>query len=268
MPLPRLVAGRVIVAYWVVASALVALINLVLFPGPLFDPVSRATAGLANATLQANALNLALFAGIVLGWGRLQPRDVGLDRSRLREALLLTAGLWLAAQLIVALLAAANGNLQVDPAWSARGVTVVLGSLLAQLLGNALFEEAAYRGFYLGQLGARLAARPNLPPGGALVLAALVTQVLFVLSHVPNRIFAGLSLADIPADFAFLFVLGLFFTLVYRATGNLFLAVGVHALMNRPTLVTLAPLPAGYLVGLLAALLSIYLWRRRRSTGS
>ncbi len=53
---------------------------------------------------------------------------------------------------------------------------------------------------------------------------------IFILSHIPNRIFHGYSLADIPLDFALLFAWGLFFTAIYLVSGNLFLAIGVHSL--------------------------------------
>ena len=62
------------------------------------------------------------------------------------------------------------------------------------------------------------------------VTTALGGLALFILSH-------------IPLDFTLLFVWGLFFAAVYLVSGNLFLAIGVHALLNWPTLITEATLP-------------------------
>ena len=88
--------------------------------------------------------------------------------------------------------------------------------------------------------------------------------VLFVLSHIPNRIFSGYSLADIPLDFALLFAWGLFFTAIYLISGNLFLAIGVHALSNRPTLITEATFPPQALLFILTWILLAMLSFQKR----
>lgn len=254
---------KVILLFLVASIVLISVINLVLFPGPFFDPISRATGGLINATLQANILNLLLFCLIVFGWGKLRPHDVGLDWSKLKQGIVLTALLWLAAQVIVLLINWINRDIHLDPIWSERGITAVLGGLIGQLLGNALFEETEYRGFYLSQFYLKLKTQNEK---WRLAWSVLAMLALFILSHIPNRIFAGYTLADIPQDFVFLFINGLFFTIVYLVSGNLFLAVGIHALMNRPTMITEATFPAGILIGLLGLILIIVMWIRKRQS--
>jgi uncharacterized protein len=142
-----------------------------------------------------------------------------------------------------------------------RGVTSVLGGLIAQLLGNAFYEEMQYRGFYLGQFYLKIR---NENGRGQLAWAILSMLGLFVLSHIPNRTFSGYTLADIPLDFALLSMWGLFFTAVYLVSGNLFLAIGVHALLNKPTLITEAPFPAAILIAILALLVITVLWTKER----
>ena len=88
--------------------------------------------------------------------------------------------------------------------------------------------------------------------------------VLFVLSHIPNRIFFGYNLADIPLDFALLFAWGLFFTAIYLISGNLFLAIGVHALSNRLTLITEATFPPQALLFILTWILLAMLSFQKR----
>ena len=117
----------------------------------------------------------------------------------------MTALLWLGTRAIVLLINWINGEVRLDPAWSERGVTPMLG--------------------------------------------------LFILSHIPNRIFSGYTLADIPLDFVLLFGYGLLFTAVDLLSGNLFPAIGVHALLNRPTLITEAPFPVQALLFILLAAL-------------
>jgi len=97
-------------------------------------------------------------------------------------------------------------------------------------------------------------------------MSVLAMLTLFILSHIPNRIFSGYVLADIPLDFALLFTWGLLFTLIYLVSGNLFLAVGVHALLNKPTTITEAPFPASLLVVALAAIMLFILWLRKRNS--
>jgi uncharacterized protein len=252
---------KVILLFLVAGTVMVSVINLVLFPGPFFDPIARATGGLVDATLQANLLNILLFSLIVFGWGKLRPKDVGLDWGKLGQGLSLTALLWVAAQAIVLLINWINGDIHLDPVWGERGASTVIGGLIAQLLGNAFFEEMEYRGFYLSQFYLKIREQNEK---WRLAWSVLAMLTLFILSHIPNRIFSGYTLADIPADFALLFIWGLFFTAVYLVSGNLFLAIGVHALMNRPTMVTEATFPAGMLVALLALILIIVMWARKR----
>jgi membrane protease YdiL (CAAX protease family) len=253
---------KVILVQLLVGIVMASVINLVLFPGPFFGPITRATGGLIDGTLQANVLSILLFSLIVFGWGKLRPRDVGLDWSKLGQALSLTALLWLAMQLIVLIVNWINGDVHMNPLWSERGVTAVLGGLIAQLAGNAFYEEMSYRGFYLQQFYLKIR---NPSERGRKTVAILSMLGLFVLSHIPNRIFHGYTLADIPLDFALLFAWGLFFTAIYLVSGNLFLAIGVHALTNRPTLITESPFPAQALLFVLTCILLAALRRRSRA---
>lgn len=254
--------SKVILVQLLVSTLMVIIINLVLFPGPFFDPIARVTGRLIDATLQANLLSILLFSLIVFGWGKLRPSDVGLEWGKLAEGLTLTALLWLVTQAIVLLINWINGDIHLDPAWSERGVTTMLGGLLAQLAGNAFYEEMSYRGFYLKQLYLKI---KNPHERSRLTLAILFMLGLFILSHIPNRIFSGYTLADIPRDFVLLFGWGLFFTAVYLLSGNLFLAIGVHALSNSPTLITESTFPAQVLLFFLTCILLAVLRRRNRS---
>lgn len=250
---------KVILVQLLATVTMVVIVNLVLFPSPLFNPLARATGNLINGTLQANLLNILLFSLIVFGWGKLRPADVGLEWGKLAQGLFLTALLWLTTQAIMLVIASVNGGIRLDPAWSERGVIVMLGALLGQLAGNAFFEEVNYRGFYLSQFYLK---SKNLNERRRLTWAVMSMLGLFILSHIPNRIFSGYTLAEIPLDFALLFAWGLFFTAIYLFSGNLFLAIGVHALINRPTLITEAAFPPQVLVFLLTCLLLVVLRRR------
>ena len=254
---------KIILIYLVFCIGMMILINLVLFPSPFFNPIVRATSGLVNATLQAGLINLLLFGLFIFGWARLRPTDVGLQWRKLPHALLVTGALWAGMQAIALIMGWINGDIQFDPLWSKHGVTAVLGALLGQLLGNSLFEETLYRGFILPEFFLKIKIK-NQKWRTAGAIAGML--ILFILSHIPNRIFAGYSLADIPFDFALLTLYGLLFTAIYLLSGNLFLAVGVHALVNAPTMIIATSFEPQIILLVLAAILLVVLWKKPRKT--
>jgi hypothetical protein len=236
MPSPIRRARRGTLLLFVILHALLITgINLLLFANGAFRPLAEWTGGLLNGTLIANLLLLALLVGGVCLWfGRLRPYDIGWLPAQLPSALLFTLSLWGAAQ-VVHLVAgwAMHGSITLHPAW-ASGTGVVLGVLIGQILGNALFEELAYRGFVFPQLYLRLHGDGERPWHGFL-LTLIISQALFALVHIPNRLYLGMSAGEIAADLAMLTGWGVLFTLIYMRTDNLFLVTGVHALGNAPT---------------------------------
>ncbi len=219
LPEPPRRAPKITLFLLPAAHLLLALIiNLGLFAGNTFRP--QASAG---AALLANLVFLGVLL-VILRFGRLRPRDVGLIPRQIPQALVFALGIWAAAQAIQAAAGLAeHGTLSLRPEWKSPGV--MLGILFTQVVGNALFEETAYRGFVFRQL--RL--RTTLP------LALLVSQGLFALSHLPNRIYLGMTPAEMLIDLLMLLGWGTFYVLVYLRTGSLFVGMALHALGNAPT---------------------------------
>jgi hypothetical protein len=269
----RLVSPRLLAVVLLVEVLLSAVINLVVFPSAwfgtmVFGPVATVTGGLVNATLLVNLVNLAVVVvGLLVVVGGLRPRDLGLSRSKLPVAAAVTLGLWVVLQVTAAAWAyVETGSLAVDPRWSAVGVGVVLGGLLAQLLGNALYEEIVFRAVLLDQLVLRLGDRR-----WGFALALVGSQTVFSLLHVPNRLYQGYAPAPLVESLGLLVLMGLLFALVYHRTGNLLVAVGVHALGNAPTMLVAAPVSGHFLMVLLTVVL-VAVWPAlvrpaRRSVG-
>ena len=235
-----------------------------LFPMETLRQWQHASGGWVSVTLVASVGIGLVQLAIVFGPGRQSFADVGWRARALLPALLVTALLWALMQGATVLSAAASGTpLVAAPAWG-RGLGIALGPLLAQLLGTALMEETVFRGYLWPQLGLWLRTRLSSTPSA--VVALLLSQGLFALVHVPVLLYAGTDAAALGGPLAMLFVVGVVFALVYAATGNLFVAVGAHALGNATTLLYQPQGPAPTLV-LLAALLAIaatwWLWRRR-----
>lgn len=225
--------------------ALTAVVNLVFFAGNTFRPLASATGGLFTGSLLANLIFIALLvAAIILRHGRLRLYDVGLIPRNILFGVLFTVGIWGGAQVVHGLAGWLSfGVVKLNPDWANPGFMV--GLLLTQIFGNALFEEIAYRGFLFPQLYLRASGLRNYP-WMRLLGAMFVSQGLFALSHIPNRIYLGMTPAEIALDLLMLLGWGTLYTLIYLRTDNLFVVVGIHALGNTPTtLFATAPLLAG-----------------------
>jgi len=202
-------------------------------------PVVDATGGLLEVTLLVNlAFLVVIVGGIVLRFGDLRPRDIGFVREDVPVGIGITAGAWLLLQVTgVAALMLRGESLALADALIRFGVLPVLGGFVGQVFGNALYEEVVYRAFLLPQLAKKFArASRSGSPRTAFLLALLVSQTVFTLVHVPGRLAAGVEVGSLPAFLAAPFVLGVLFALVYARTGNLFVAIGLHALVNDPVL--------------------------------
>ena len=232
---------------------LTVFINLILFRSAwvsavLFDPVRSATSGPVTATLLVNLLNVAVVVvGLLLVAGGLRRRDLGLVRPNIPTAVAVTVGLWVALQAVAAGVSLARtGTVGIDPGWRQAGIGATLGLLVTQLFGNALYEEVLFRTVLLDQMVLKLRDRR-----WGFTLALVGSQLIFALLHLPNRLLRGYTLTGMVGGLGLLFLMGLLFALVYHRTGNLLIAVGVHALNNAPTMVVATRLSGQFLVTLL-----------------
>ncbi|MBN1963226.1 MAG: CPBP family intramembrane metalloprotease [Anaerolineae bacterium] len=230
----RAVSWPVIVLLVVASVVMAVIVNQVFFYYGTFSPIYAATSGLINATLCASVVvMLVLLGGVMLLVGRLRPRDVGLRLSHVPAAGVFTLLVWLILQLVEVIAGLVSGSgIALHPRWDS-GALPVIGSLIGQVFGNALEEEIRYRGFLLPQLYLKLnAAALRKRPLVRVTLAVLAMALVFMLLHIPNRIAMQMGFADLPQ----LFVQGVGFALIYLRTGNLLLAVGIHAIGNAPTM--------------------------------
>jgi CAAX protease family protein len=227
------VLGLAIVVY--VAFALVAV--FVWFPSGVLNLFAASTHGLVTATLVANLILLAAVVGGVLYLlGGLRLPDFGLRVSDVPTALVLTAAVWLAVNAIEAMWQiAATGAVSWGGEWQRLGVTAVIGASIAQLFGNALYEEILFRGVLLRQTYWRLETTP-LPNLQKLAIALVISQSLFALIHLPILLSGGTSLIAAFTRLPAIFAAGTALGILYARSDNLALCVGIHALANKPTL--------------------------------
>ncbi|ELZ88317.1 abortive infection protein [Haloferax sulfurifontis ATCC BAA-897] len=223
-----------------------------------------ATDGFVQPTLLLYLPVLLLVVGGVMLWvGRLRLRDLSLRRGDLRTGVVVTVGVWLLMQVvgIVALLWAGE-PIRLNDTWLTGGALAAIGALVAQLFGNALYEEVVFRAFLLNQFRHKLRRRLTTAPRWSVLLALVASQAVFALIHVPSRLVGdGLTLGQLGPTLVLLFVWGTLLAVVYYRTGNLFVTIGIHAFMNAPTMLV-GPPDAGVLTAIALGALIAVLWPR------
>lgn len=198
------------------------------------ERITQFTGGLIRPTLLYNMIPLFLIVvGIILWAGKLRLRDVGLMHSRLPLAFFMTSAVWMTTQLVL-VIASLITTSPVAPhnSWQITGFLSVIGNFIAQLFGNALYEEVAFRGFLLPQLYLKFQNQSRERKNKHLVMAVIISQVFFALIHIPVFLYRG---GNMVVSLSWAAFGGIFLALLYLKSENLFLAVGLHALMNKPT---------------------------------
>ena len=244
IPPQRVVGWPVIVLALATWHAAVLLLQLVVYRDadrwvPWAVEIRRATGGIVEFTLMGCVIMGAVVVGVVLmGIGRLRPIALGLDIRKVAPAAAWTFAIWLAALLVsVGVAAIAGERVTMDDGWQTGKWSVTAGEWLGQILGNAPFEEILFRGFLLPQcLWLCLRWRGGASDRKSVLFALVLSQLIFALGHVPFNLVNGSGQALLLAQFA----MGLLLCGVYLRTGNLFLAMGLHVLINNP-----GPLLAG-----------------------
>ena len=127
-----------------------------------------------------------------------------------------------------------TGTLEWNIAWQ-QGWPAVIGIFLAHLFGTAVYEELVFRGFMLPQLFLKFGGSPKNQTLRHFIYAILVSQIVFSLAHIPTLIFTGAHFGLIIARIGARLFLGVTMALLYLRTGNLFLIVVVHALIDTNT---------------------------------
>ena len=195
--------------------------------------------GFVGGTLVATLSSLAVTLVLACGVGRLRLRDLGLTMRGWLAGTAIVLAMWAVIQLVLLLVALASGD------GIAPGATCNLAGaaeLFQQVFGNAPAEEVLFRGFLFVQL-VQLARRGMSGPR-AWVLGLVISQLIFALSHLPNRWEHDLHGLTMLASLGGVFWHGTWLALLYVRTGNLAIAMGVHALANNSVELVASPLAA------------------------
>lgn len=228
----REVSGRLVIEILMVHIVLTSLINLVVFPAGWFDPLSGATEGLINGTLQAY-LVFFLVMGFIwrkkCGFGL---GDLALHRSKLLMGLIVLVVAY-AFQQITPLLH--GQELKFASWWETRSSWILGDFFGGQLLGNSLYEEVFFRAFLISQLTLLMRRRLNWGFYKCLISSIILSQLIFALVHVPNRIYSlgpEYDWQEFLYDQRMLFAVGILMSIIFLLTNNLFIPIGIHAMAN------------------------------------
>lgn len=208
-------------------------------------PAVRALVGRSdikqNAFFYAAQL-LIVIGGLLFLVARLRPSDVGLVFGKLPQGAMVTAAVWIAIQIttVISEYLTADGPVLARQ-WTSGRAGATLLWFIVMLLGAGLFEEVVNRGFLYPQMYLKFRGSHRLRMAAAL----LVSQTIFALAHIPAHILVRhmpgrqITMTVIAQGFA-----GVMLALLYLRTRNLWIGVGIHGLVNAPTSLFTATMPA------------------------
>jgi membrane protease YdiL (CAAX protease family) len=268
-------SSRFIAIAMVGLFALTLALNLIFrFGRGFYLPIYNGSHHLVTPTLMGAGTLGVVVVAVLVGYGKLRFHDFGWIGARLVPGLVTIAVLWIAMQLVEVVSGlATKGQIQLSPTLRSGGWTTVVGVLIGQALGTAPAEETWFRGFLLPQLQIRLG---HLNPAPALGLAIVASQAAFALYHLPNLLLGnsgvvGTTALDITSQLGIDFAVGVLLAGIYIRTGNLFLLMGIHALLNAGTSVvatSIDPVPVLLGLAMLILVLTFVLPRPRRLGGA
>ncbi len=251
-------------ALFFVTSLVIVMLYLGLYEIGIIQSVELASGGLIHRTLILNTLLLALAVfGILVLYGRLQTRDLGLIGRKLPIAIAVGLVSWILVQMVEGLASfVGTGVVELETGWS-TDAPALIGLLIGMLFGTALYEEVGYRGFLLIQFDIKM-KEVTTNRYLQVALALIFSQTLFTLIHIPWKVMNQGWTMTVLLDLVFsVFMNGLIYGVLYLRTENLFFVIMVHALGNAPTsLVSPTIGPSNIL--LLIAIIWAVIWPRFR----
>lgn len=197
-------------------------------------PVEVLTGGLISPIVLAGLIELVVLVAVVMLWfGGLRPRDLGIRGQHLLNAALVALLVWGGVQSLLSGLGASGYfDAALNPAL-ALGPGRFGAKILEATLGSAFIEEVMYRGFLVPQL--YLLARTWTSSRTIRATVAIgLPQLYFGLNHLPAAFRMHLPTAEAAIYIFHVVLVGLLFTALYLRTGNLFVAVVAHAMVNDP----------------------------------
>jgi membrane protease YdiL (CAAX protease family) len=259
---PRMLSIAALVG--VVAALVVSLAIIWGVPSTnmLASRAALATGGWVQQPLVSSAVIALLVAAVMLAAGTRRLDDVGLRRRDAGPALVVLGVAWAALQ-ICALVRVLLAGERVTAGDALRApVGLVVGAVLAQLLGTTLVEEVVFRGILLRQLVLR-AQRRTGDRGRGMMIGVAIAALIFAGWHLPQRLTFGHGGLELVGNLVGTGLGGVLGSYLYLRSGNLLLVVVLHAWFNEPIPLVSTPFPAQWL--LVVPLVGIVFWIEYRA---
>lgn len=206
--------------------------------------------GFIQLTLMGSLLLFLIMIPLIfkLSDSQVKMKDFGLTEEKFVEGIIFFFVFFIIFQFMNIMLSFIQyGHLQIASYWITNGYLFVFGSLIAQLFGNAFFEEIFYRGFLFPQIYKNLEPK-NFDDKKRKNLSILISQSIFSAIHIPIRIIQGASIVELIVSLIALFLFGWLFVYIYLRTENLFVVIVLHAIWNAPISITVVTSEINFLI--------------------
>ena len=224
--------------WWLIAAVVVASFAWVIWgtvPSTIYQPVGTATRWLVNSVFLDYLVALIIIVFFILMVaGKMKSRDIGIQWKLLPQAIFVVLVFWALLQLCGILInQLSGGNLGFSSHWAKQGLTISIGEYIGQFFGCTPFEEIIFRGFLLPQIFLKLQnTKLQNHTLRRLIISLVISQMVFALWHIPHLVSNGDSLLSVIIWVLYIFTEAILLSLIYLRTGNLFICMGIHAMIN------------------------------------
>jgi membrane protease YdiL (CAAX protease family) len=230
------------------------------------EQIAAATGSLLTLPMVVTVIELMLIT-LLLAYGRLAPAGAGLALRSLPVALLVAVSVWGLAQLAQAIVSLGrHSSLSIYVGWAQPAA--MIAPFLQRFLTEVFAEEIFWRGILFAWLLSTLTRKAWGDPFTRLGGALLGSQLLYGLSRLPGQIVDPSPMMPPGGELLIFTLTGMFYALVYLRTGNLWIAMAIHALALWPLPLFAFDLDPAKLIILISSLLLIPVAGRSETTPS
>ena len=196
-----------------------------LFSIDFFNPINYYTNEIINGTLVGNLIGLSGSLFIIFKIGKHNLGSIWFSKRKLIIAILLIISIWIISQIFII----AFSYYTTREIIFIQHFNVMAGNIIGQLFGNSLLEEMIFRGILLIQLYLIFIAKYSNKM--TIIYSLAASAVIFVLSHMPNRILTYTP-DNLVIDTMSLLFGSTLLGIIFLKTKNLPFVIGFHTLFN------------------------------------
>ena len=216
---------------------------LFILVSPIIIAMKNITFGLINEVTFSGFFSILSIWLIITFVGDVRSDDIRLSKSKFKTSMIVLVCVWLVLNLVtwVFYLLAQGSFVLLNDIW-ADLPSIPIGYFLAHIFAVGLIEEFVFRGYFLMEITKKMKLRfDGKKRKTAFFLGILISNAMFSLLHIPNRIINGTTFLELILNLFLVLGVGVFLSFTYWFTDNIFMAMIFHGLLNYPMLI-LAPI--------------------------